>query len=198
MSSGAEALRSIPEFPAFCNALQHALRVAALVTADADDGTPGVFAMFQAASLLTQISSQVASAKLAEAIAPIRAKQDFWSLLDNSTAMHALISMLGTVWLAFAHLRRHTMLLAVMALLSIAASPVTLALGWPEACKLLGMPTSEASPQRGLLRFTSVLYAGTAGATLLSGGTVGMISAMLVVQLLARIHGTEAFASLFT
>jgi len=192
-----KALRSVPQLPALCDALQHALRVAAVVVADAD-GTPAGFAMFQAASLLTRISSEVASGRLAEAIAPIRAKQDFWSLLDNSTATHGLISLLGTLWLAFGHLRRHSALLAGMALLSIAASPVTLALGWPEASKLLGLPTNEAHPERGLLRFTSVLYAGTAAATLLSGGTVGMLSVMLVLQLVARIHGTEAFASLFS
>ncbi|CAE7900112.1 unnamed protein product [Symbiodinium necroappetens] len=143
-----KALRSVPQLPALCDALQHALRVAAVVVADAD-GTPAGFAMFQAASLLTRISSEVASGRLAEAIAPIRAKQDFWSLLDNSTATHGLISLLGTLWLAFGHLRRHSALLAGMALLSIAASPVTLALGWPEASKLLGLPTNEAHPERG-------------------------------------------------
>ncbi|CAE7665271.1 unnamed protein product [Symbiodinium sp. CCMP2456] len=143
-----KALRSVPQLPALCDALQHALRVAAVVVADAE-GTPAGFAMFQAASLLTRISSEVASGRLAEAIAPIRAKQDFWSLLDNSTATHGLISLLGTLWLAFGHLRRHSALLAGMALLSIAASPVTLALGWPEASKLLGLPTNEAHPERG-------------------------------------------------
>eukprot|EP00913_Durusdinium_trenchii_P011803 g11085.t1 len=75
-------------------------------------------------------------------------------------------------------------------MLSLLTSPVALALAWPEAAKLMGLP---GKPEAGLTRMVNLLYALTAAASLISEGSMGVLAVMLVLQLLARIHGAEIF-----
>eukprot|EP00434_Breviolum_minutum_P031043 symbB.v1.2.027457.t1/scaffold2821.1/size70050/3 len=158
-----------------CHALQMLLRISGLVLAN--DDTPPVFAVFQAASLLTKISGDVATGNLAKDLGPVRA--DWHNILDSQVA---------AIWLP----TLSSVLLSATAVLSTFTSPVALTIAWPEVTKLVG---TSKSPE-GLTELISILYGVTAAGTLISGGSIGMLSVMMVIQILTRIHGTEIFSSL--
>lgn len=169
-----------------CHALQMLLRISGLVLAN--DDTPPVFAVFQAASLLTKISGDVATGNLAKDLGPVRA--DWHNILDSQVAAIWLPTLFGLFWLGIRHLRS-SVLLSATAVLSTFTSPVALAIVWPQVTKLAGTSSPE-----GLTELISILYGVTAAGTLISGGSIGMLSVMMVIQILTRIHGTEIFSSL--
>ncbi|CAK9053289.1 unnamed protein product [Durusdinium trenchii] len=166
-------------------AFEMLLRCAALVVAN--DATPSSFAVFQVASLMAKMSAAVATLTLAQDLAPVRA--DWHKLVDSHVAQIWLPILLALLWLLVRHLRSST-LLSCAAMLSLLTSPVALALAWPEAAKLMGLP---GKPEAGLTRMVNLLYALTAAASLISEGSMGVLAVMLVLQLLARIHGAEIF-----
>ncbi|CAJ1429279.1 unnamed protein product, partial [Effrenium voratum] len=171
-------------------ALQIFLQAHALLTLPSSEDVPPGFAVLQASSLLAKILAEVASGSFTEAILAVRSGQ----LKDNRVFWQCAPQLVAVLGLC-PHLARSMLLMTAVALLSLITCPVTLALLWPKLATAFGL---TGAPELALTRLLSVGYGLMAGGSLISGGTLGMVSVMLVVQVLTQIHGTEVFAKMIS
>eukprot|EP00931_Biecheleriopsis_adriatica_P006454 TRINITY_DN107855_c0_g1_i1.p1 TRINITY_DN107855_c0_g1~~TRINITY_DN107855_c0_g1_i1.p1 ORF type:complete len:410 (-),score=86.93 TRINITY_DN107855_c0_g1_i1:105-1334(-) len=194
----AKALRTLEGGEGLLSALQLCLRAVALVAAhlpgDEQAGTPAAFVVLQVGSITARLSAEVASGALAQTLVPFRTSPSLGALFDSPLLSLYLPAALALLWLVVAHLQRSSSLVSLAAILGIVSSPVALAIGWPKLAELVGMPGSKA----GLISLLSMGYGMLALPTVMSGGAFGMMSVMLVLQALARIHGTDVLSAVLS
>lgn len=178
--------------------LQAPLRAAALIAAARPvpgeaGGTPALFASLQAASLASAISAELASGSLATAIEPFFKKPLLTAVFDSAACQLLVPTLLALIWMSVVHLQKQPGQLALAALLSVASSPMLLAMGWGKVAAALGV-SSLIAAEKSLTQIVSVIYAVVGASLFFSSGTITLMSVAFVVQLLMRIHGVEPFA----
>lgn len=178
------------------------LRAAALVAAtgpgsDEDGGTPAMFMVLQTSSLVCSLWAYLASGDLASAIEPFFRKPLLTAAMDGSVLIVVFPTALALVWIVVVHLFRKPGPFMLTSLISGMSSPVVLASYWAGLASSLGLSNSLA-PEKSLSQVASVVYALVFSSLYFAGGSVAFISSILVVQLLLRIHGIEAWERAFT
>jgi len=182
--------------------LQGPLRAAALIAAavpsghDKTDGTPAGYAALQVASLAASLSVEVAQGRLAKSLGAFSQQPMLNAAFDSSLLKYVAPAAIALLWVALVHLQRKPIKMMMAALLSVMSSPVVAALGWERAALSLGLGGSLATA-KGLTQVLSVLYTVTAVTLFIAGGTISLVSVMVMAQLLVRIHGVEAFTEVF-
>jgi hypothetical protein len=168
---------------------------------DVAKGTPVWFAAFQSASLTASLFADVASGRFKKALLPILRQWD-WSMAPLSLAFDSelcfviLPKIVGVLWLTIAHVRHHFGALFVAVGLSYAASPMSLAKGWPLLVAMFdsttGKGASKILPEDVLKQLISVTVATTPLPIILSGGSVTLLVLTLLSQALFYAHGQDA------
>lgn len=181
--------------------IRYFLRAAALISAtgpgsDEDGGTPAMFMVLQASSLICYFWAHSASGDLASAIEPFFKKPLFEAATDNSAMAVLLPTALVLVWIVAVHLYHKPGPFMLTSLISGISSPVVLASYWASVASNLGLSSSLA-PEKSLSQVASVVYTLVFSSLYFAGGSVAFISSILMVQLLLRIHGIEGWEKAF-
>jgi len=177
------------------------LRAAALIAStgpgsDEDGGTPAMFMVLQASSLVCSLWANLASGSVSSAIEPFFNKPLLVAVMDGPAMIVIFPAVLALVWVVVVHLYHKPGPFMLTTIISASASPVVLASYWASVASNLGLSSSLA-PEKSLSQVTSIVYTLVFSSTYFAGGTVTFISTILMVQLLLRIHGVEAWEQAF-
>mmetsp|Transcript_78177 Transcript_78177/g.154956 ORF Transcript_78177/g.154956 Transcript_78177/m.154956 type:complete len:396 (-) Transcript_78177:45-1232(-) len=177
------------------------LRAAALIAAtgpgsDEDGGTPAMFMVLQASSLVCSFWAHLATGDLASILKPFFENPLLTAAMDSSAMVTFLPIVLGLLWLVAVHLYHRPGPFMLTTLISSVSSPVVLPSLWASVASNLGLSSSLA-PEKSLSQVVSIVYTLVFSSLYCAGGTVTFISTVLMVQLLLRIHGIEAWEQAF-
>jgi len=189
--------------------LQILLHMTGLVTAQ---GELALFSVLQVGSLSASLSTKIADGSLAKLLAPL-AKSSMKTvavLLDKGGPLLVAVvpTLLAMLWLSVAKLRKKPHLVVLTALLSVASTPLVVHTVWKPlalsaSAEVAGM--SKLSPMAKdkalgdmLTQIFDITCAMTSALIAMSGGTAGLVMAMLIIQMFVRIHGPEPFLNLLS
>eukprot|EP00927_Polykrikos_kofoidii_P034695 TRINITY_DN29383_c0_g1_i1.p1 TRINITY_DN29383_c0_g1~~TRINITY_DN29383_c0_g1_i1.p1 ORF type:complete len:435 (+),score=60.87 TRINITY_DN29383_c0_g1_i1:88-1392(+) len=179
-------------------AVQMFLRIGGLVAATSrgashQGGTPVFFVVLQLASLIAPVARQNPQ----ELLAPfVKAWQSNFDVLWDTASLAQIVPMfLATIYLYLKHFMKTPEWIVFAIMLAFSVSPPALFFGVPYLANLVGV--KGGMPQT-FINFLSILEATAAGSLFVAGGPVTMLGAVLMMNLLAQIHGQEGIARLFT
>eukprot|EP00747_Dinoflagellata_sp_TGD_P031521 gnl/TRDRNA2_/TRDRNA2_135339_c0_seq1.p1 gnl/TRDRNA2_/TRDRNA2_135339_c0~~gnl/TRDRNA2_/TRDRNA2_135339_c0_seq1.p1 ORF type:complete len:393 (+),score=60.16 gnl/TRDRNA2_/TRDRNA2_135339_c0_seq1:78-1256(+) len=171
-----------------------ALRSAAIISCGDTSGSnnsssPG-FAIFQTVSLVAAACTAVSNPNVVTAASalfrsPLETSMDNLALQQLGPLVLAVLWMFGTqLWTNMGSM------ITVLGLSSL-VSPKMIAKAWPAMAGMLG--SSALGSATALLQILTVCYVVMALLVIFCGGTIAIVSGMFLLQVLAAIHGLEAF-----
>eukprot|EP00411_Alexandrium_monilatum_P039764 CAMPEP_0175392092 /NCGR_PEP_ID=MMETSP0095-20121207/32246_1 /TAXON_ID=311494 /ORGANISM="Alexandrium monilatum, Strain CCMP3105" /LENGTH=429 /DNA_ID=CAMNT_0016690663 /DNA_START=29 /DNA_END=1318 /DNA_ORIENTATION=+ len=177
--------------------LPRPLRIAALLLATPPQ--PGkapevpMFAALQAGSLVATISAEIAAGRFAVYIAHFSNDALLKAMVDSRVMAFLAPTMLALLWVSFVHLRRRKGFMMLAAVFSAVSSPAVVITCWKAAAPMLG---HAEDPAAGLVRVLSIVHLVCGLSFFMAGGTITILSAMALGNLLVRIHGADVFGGL--
>mmetsp|Transcript_32135 Transcript_32135/g.73531 ORF Transcript_32135/g.73531 Transcript_32135/m.73531 type:complete len:399 (-) Transcript_32135:96-1292(-) len=158
------------------------------------DGTPPIWSVLQCGAVFTLLLRTVSSELLFKEVQTIKdakALDGLYMLIDSFSIRMVAPLLCSGLWLIVGHLRNYRIHVALTLIVAMSGEPGCL---WKFSAWLAGkMGEEEASGVGIMIQGVTLAYCMTSMLTLVTGGTVNLMCTFLLVQVMLRVHGIEAF-----